>query len=971
MAALTMTAAFSTGNNLLYLLYSSVLALLGLSWLAGRLNLRRVRVRAAFPEQVFQGTPFKIKLILSNGGRIPAFGLRVRRESIQRLGAGMEAEASIPFAFSFRGLNVAEGVDLESSFPFGLFKRRVPCLGIAGTALPVLREVRGPAEITADASLSGRPVPRKGRGDELYGVRDYDRSDDSRLINWKLSAKAGRPLVNEYCAPGESRVTVRIGALGSGEEAERRIREAGSAFRYYLDSGAEVRLTTCEGGVEYGKGLLHLDKALRFLASMGEGKSPRPSRTPPAPEEDIRDSPGLRRLLFLGMGTVLASFSLVDEIGPGIASALAPAVLLGWMLQEAGARRPPRILYEAATAAMLAFILLLDWRISGIAVANAHLLLYLVVNRALADIKPRELPQAFLILYLAFILVSGLSISLWYIAAFLLFAAFAGAWLMLAGGFEAGDWRRWAPAAGFWGLASLGLSTLLFALSPRLESLRHINPFTAMGIDKLNPRESAAVGFSDGVTLGFYGELKRSTARMMRVRPLAPMDTRLPEALYVRGPALDFFDGRRWTKGRVDFAYSRGGKRAPSSAGRAWVPRLRRQLVFPYGDSPLGPGFEFTIYPMNQSVLFTAGGLGSVELPEGAAWFDHTDTAYLASPYSEGIGYTVYPAPGGRGFGPFIQGYGDIVRQRFLQTPPDPGGRVAGLASAVTARASGPEAKARAVEAWLRRACRYSTYSSSQRKSLEDFLFRDRSGNCEYFATAGAVLLRHAGVPARLATGFLAQDFNEYGRFFDVRQGQAHAWVEALADGRWILVDPTPASLFSQTADAFYRRVERMVNALELRWYRHVVGYDRFVQRDALFRLTRSVSPAALQSGLSRCRLPLLASACVILLAWGLRRLRRRLSRKPRTAYEKALLLLDGAGLGREAHLTAREHALRVARARPDLCAAAGLAELHYLDLYRGRGLDPDERSRAEGLLTSLESSLRGPPGISRPNFVK
>ncbi|HST01502.1 MAG TPA: transglutaminase domain-containing protein, partial [Usitatibacter sp.] len=78
-------------------------------------------------------------------------------------------------------------------------------------------------------------------------------------------------------------------------------------------------------------------------------------------------------------------------------------------------------------------------------------------------------------------------------------------------------------------------------------------------------------------------------------------------------------------------------------------------------------------------------------------------------------------------------------------------------------------------------------------RSLSDFLLRDRKGHCEYFATATTLLLRRAGIPARYTVGYSAQEYNERERAFLVRSRHAHAWVSAFVDGRWVIVDTTPA----------------------------------------------------------------------------------------------------------------------------------------------------------------------------------
>ena len=106
---------------------------------------------------------------------------------------------------------------------------------------------------------------------------------------------------------------------------------------------------------------------------------------------------------------------------------------------------------------------------------------------------------------------------------------------------------------------------------------------------------------------------------------------------------------------------------------------------------------------------------------------------------------------------------------------------------------------------------------------LEEFLFVRRSGNCEYFAAALAVMLRSLGIPARVVGGFQRGDWNEYGWYFMVRLRDAHAWVEAHVEGvGWITLDPSPrqAGVSGRSALGLY------LDALRMRWYRYVVNWS-------------------------------------------------------------------------------------------------------------------------------------------------
>ena len=75
---------------------------------------------------------------------------------------------------------------------------------------------------------------------------------------------------------------------------------------------------------------------------------------------------------------------------------------------------------------------------------------------------------------------------------------------------------------------------------------------------------------------------------------------------------------------------------------------------------------------------------------------------------------------------------------------------------------------------------------------FDEFLFRRRTGFCEHYASSFATLMRLAGVPARVVVGYLGGEFNAFGRFFLVRQADAHAWCEVwMPDSGWERVDPT------------------------------------------------------------------------------------------------------------------------------------------------------------------------------------
>jgi hypothetical protein len=116
--------------------------------------------------------------------------------------------------------------------------------------------------------------------------------------------------------------------------------------------------------------------------------------------------------------------------------------------------------------------------------------------------------------------------------------------------------------------------------------------------------------------------------------------------------------------------------------------------------------------------------------------------------------------------------------------------------------------------------------------ALEQFLFESKQGHCEFFASSFALILRAAGVPARLVGGYLGGEYNQLGGYYLVSEDQAHVWVEVYLDGQgWLRIDP---SRFAQNAGAVWappRRnllltVRMMLDSFNHAWNRAVITYD-------------------------------------------------------------------------------------------------------------------------------------------------
>jgi hypothetical protein len=108
---------------------------------------------------------------------------------------------------------------------------------------------------------------------------------------------------------------------------------------------------------------------------------------------------------------------------------------------------------------------------------------------------------------------------------------------------------------------------------------------------------------------------------------------------------------------------------------------------------------------------------------------------------------------------------------------------------------------------------------------LASFLFVTKSGYCEYFASAMAVMLRMVGVPSRIATGFQGGYYNDVSGLYVIRASDAHAWVEAWIGGMgWVTFDPTPGA--SARQGGLGERVGMYLDAADSMWRQWVVAYD-------------------------------------------------------------------------------------------------------------------------------------------------
>ncbi len=291
-------AAWNTGNNLLFLVFSLLSSALFVAWAAARASLRDLAVSARFPDHIFAGEPAPVIVTVHNTKRVlPSFsilveartrsGVEARRGFVLRrprqskrvlsyfmyAPRGSKVEQRVELTFERRGLFLVTGFDLSTRFPFGFFRlrRRLRARDVELFVYPK-PEVAGDELHLLPIDAGQMQAARRGAGRDLHSMREYQPHDDVRLIDWKATARQKRLMVREFTAEDERRVHVALDTCGAGagedaaERFEHGVTLAASLLTHFVDERAEVRLTLGDEEVPYGSGREHLYACLRCLA---------------------------------------------------------------------------------------------------------------------------------------------------------------------------------------------------------------------------------------------------------------------------------------------------------------------------------------------------------------------------------------------------------------------------------------------------------------------------------------------------------------------------------------------------------------------------------------------------------------------------------------------------------------------------------------------------------------------------------
>jgi transglutaminase-like putative cysteine protease len=485
------------------------------------------------------------------------------------------------------------------------------------------------------------------------------------------------------------------------------------------------------------------------------------------------------------------------------------------------------------------------------------------------------------------------------------------------------DNRTAALLAGRALLYAVPLALVLFVFFPRLPG----------AFWSLPRSQDAETGLGDTMSPGSISQLTSSYEIAFRVK----FDGAPPPARerYWRGPVLHDFDGYTWKR----------------QFGAGYV---SQQLAY------AGNAYHYrvSLEPSQQRWWFSLDTADHSPDPNVIFTYDYELVA--REPVTETTSYNAVSHTATRATEPLSK----LARQIETQWPQGRNPRSLQFARDMRARVSSDGAFVAAVLEFLRTGgFVYSlTPPLLDYNSVDDFLFNTRSGFCGHYASAFVTLMRGAGVPARVVTGYLGGEWNPIGDYFVVRQSDAHSWAEVWLEGRgWTRVDPTavvePDRLTrgmldllpdAGSAEARLARSSPGITALLQRWdavntwwTNHVLKFDYRSQLNLLSRLgIRSPDLATVGWAFVAALLSWLTW-----IAWQMGRgsPQVRPDRLAR-AYARLCRKLARIGLPRAAHQGPLAYADAVAKRRPDLTETVQTLLARYAELRYG---EPRAESRA------------------------
>ena len=496
-------------------------------------------------------------------------------------------------------------------------------------------------------------------------------------------------------------------------------------------------------------------------------------------------------------------------------------------------------------------------------------------------------------------------------------------------------------------LQSMPIMLILFLVLPRLGQLWHV-PLQ---------KGAATTGFSDSMSPGDFSSLSRSKAVAFRVTFGAPHLTDEarraevakippPSGRYWRALVFDDFDGRKWRYSKGLASHRLSSSHVPPSS---WL--------FDVQKEPDMLEYQVLLEPHNQRWLFTLMAPRQVYSQQLKIGFADD---YLTMARDSVMSRTQYHVISHRNYQAAQSGLSKEARRRNLLLPEHFNPKTIALANewrkeVVFNTALNDRHIVNKALALYREKFTYTLQPPALGShSVDQFLFGTQRGFCEHFSASFVVLMRAAGVPARVVVGYLGGELNPIDNYLVVRQSDAHAWAEVwLPDEGWRRVDPTSAvspdrielgldealtdderalldSAYSSSP--MMARLQQHIEALNYNWQRWVLGYDTARQVNVLERLL---------GGLQAWRIALFfiggcGAVIVVYLLWLSITARTRYSSVEQRLYLRFIARFKKRGFERAPGESPRDFAQRIGLEHPAWQAELSLiTKLFYAVAYQ------------------------------------
>ncbi|MDA2929364.1 DUF58 domain-containing protein [Acidobacteria bacterium AH-259-O06] len=285
-------ATFNTGNNLLILILSFLLASLIVSGIVANLVLFGLKISLNVPEAIHVGQKAVFLITLHNLKKFfPSFALKLKGENKEKgdsedtdffvqeksfpyVRAGEKLRLSLHCEFVRRGIYPVQGFEVRTTFPFGFFwrGRKLDAFGNI-VVYPALRDLNG--LFFRYPYLQGvEEKNRRGSGSELYNIRHYQSGDNARFVHWKSTAKLARLMIKDFALEEEIPLSLFFSTYlpdrspSNLEQFERAVSYIASLGHYYRAKGHEFRFSSGEFEVTVNGHKQDYEALMEYLAGV-------------------------------------------------------------------------------------------------------------------------------------------------------------------------------------------------------------------------------------------------------------------------------------------------------------------------------------------------------------------------------------------------------------------------------------------------------------------------------------------------------------------------------------------------------------------------------------------------------------------------------------------------------------------------------------------------------------------------------